>query len=226
MVKARLLLIDDDWVVYESLSAFLQMYGYELMHAQDGAEGLRYASESSPDLILLDILMPGMTGWEVCKRLRQESSVPIIILTAKSDEKDVLHGFQLGADDYVEKPFSFAILEARISAVLARSGKANANDNTLVSEELMINFERRRVTLEGEQIELTPTEYRLLEILAQHANRTVPVSKLIKEVWGSDYTAEDRYVKQFIWALRKKIEIDPNEPKHLVTHRGYGYRFE
>lgn len=226
MVKARILLIDDDWVVYESLSAFLQMYGYELMHAQDGSEGLQLAAESQPDLILLDILMPGMTGWEVCKKLRQESTVPIIILSAKNEEKDILHAFNLGVDDYVEKPFSFAVLEARISAVLSRSRKINLADSTLISEELMINFDRKRVTLEGEQVELTPTEYRLLEILAQHANHTIPVSRLINEVWGSDYTAEDRYVKQFIWALRKKIETDPNEPKHLVTHRGYGYRFE
>jgi len=226
MVKARILLIDPDKVVYDSLSKYLRASGYELLYAQNGSEGLLCAAESQPDLIILDVMLQGMDGWEVCQKLHQETTVPIMLLTAKNEELDILHGFQLGVDDYVVKPFSFAVLEARIAALLSRSRRTSPDGNSLTSSDITINFERKHVIVDGKQVELTPTEYRLLETLARHANRTIPVSRLLSEVWGSDYQAEDRYVKQFVWALRQKIEDDPNEPKHLITRRGFGYRFE
>jgi DNA-binding response OmpR family regulator len=184
------------------------------------------AFDEKPDLIILDVMMPGMDGWEVCEHLRKESDLPIIMLTAKGEELDKLRGFRLGVDDYVTKPFSFAELVARVGAVLGRAKGAPQSTHSMSSGELTINFDEHRVTVAGRIVELTPTEYRLLEILARHANRTVAVETLLAEVWGSQYVGEIEHVKHYIWAIRRKIEADPGDPKHLITERGYGYRFE
>jgi two-component system KDP operon response regulator KdpE len=201
------------------------------MTAPDGPSGLQVAAEARPALVVLDVMMPGMDGWEVCERLRGKDApagrldpIPIIMLTAKGEEIDKLRGFRLGVDDYVTKPFSFAELAARVGAVLAR---AQPTPNHIVtSGNLIIDFDQRRVTMAGHPVDLTPTEYHLLETLARHADRTVPVETLLVAVWGPGYAGEVEHVKHYIWALRKKIEADPGDPKHVLTERGFGYRFE
>lgn len=221
-----ILLIDDDHTLLELLSDHLQSMGYQVLIASDGPAGLRLATEARPDLVILDVMMPGMDGWEVCTRLRENSDIPIIMLTAKGEEFDKLRGFRLGIDDYVTKPFSFAELVARVGAVLTRLRQAPQTSQLISSGDLTIELAQRRVTIAGIRIELTPTEYRLLEILARYANRTVPVETLLQEVWGEEYAGEVEHVKHYVWALRKKIESDPGNPQHILTDRGYGYRFE
>jgi two-component system KDP operon response regulator KdpE len=184
------------------------------------------AFEEKPDLIVLDVMMPGMDGWEVCEQLRKKYDLPIIMLTAKGEETDKLRGFHLGVDDYVTKPFSFAELVARVGAVLVRAKLAPQSTHNISSGDLTIDFDDHRVTVVGRIVELTPTEYRLLEILARHANHTVTLESLLQEVWGPQYAGEIEHVKHYIWAIRRKIEADPGDPKHLITERGYGYRFE
>ena len=171
-------------------------------------------------------MMPGMDGWEVCQRLRDTSRAPIIMLTAKGNEIDKLRGFNLGVDDYVTKPFSFAELVARIRAVLARSSRVAQPGAQVVSGTLEIDLIQRRVSVSGKIVDLSPTEYRLLEALANHPGRTVPSEQLLDEVWGAEYTGELDHVKHYIWALRKKLEQDPGDPQHILTERGFGYRFE
>jgi two-component system KDP operon response regulator KdpE len=221
----KILLIDDDATLLDLLGEHLQGSGYSVIRAKDGPAGLNMASEMPPDLVVLDVMMPGMAGWEVCERLRSRSQVPIILLTAKGEEVDKLRGFRLGIDDFVTKPFSFAELTARIGAVLARGGSRPAG-RTLDSGDLRIDFDDRRVTMAGSVVDLTPTEYRLLEALARHPHRTVPAESLLEQVWGSTYAGELEHVKHYIWTLRKKIEVDPGDPRHVLTERGFGYRFE
>lgn len=222
----RILVIDDDPILLELLSGHLQMAGYSPLITTDGATGLQLAAETQPDLIILDVMMPAMDGWEVCARLRRKSNLPIIMLTAKGEELDKLRGFRLGVDDYVTKPFSFAELVARVGAVLARTQRVARLSHQVTSDELTVDFDQHRVSSAGQSIDLTPTEYRLLEILARAANRTVPNEQLLAEVWGPQYVGEIEHIKHYIWALRKKIEADPGDPKHILTERGYGYRFE
>lgn len=226
MTHQTILLIDDDKTLLELLSSHLETAGYHALVASDGPSGVRQAAQAQPDLVVLDVMMPGMDGWEVCRRLREDSSVSIIMLTAKGEEIDKLRGFRLGVDGYVTKPFSFAELTARVGAVLARAKYAPTSVHSVTSSDLTIDFVQRRVTVAGQAVSLTPTEYRLLEQLARNAHRTVPTEQLLADVWGSEYAGEVEHVKRYIWTLRKKIEADPGDPKHLITERGYGYRFE
>jgi two-component system KDP operon response regulator KdpE len=179
-----------------------------------------------PALIILDVMMPEMDGWEVCRQLRGQTSAPVIMLTAKGEEVDKLHGFHLGIDDYVTKPFSFAELVARVGAVLNRASGAPASTLRLESGDLVIDYDQRRVFISGQVIDLSTREYHLLEVLARHSQRPVATETLIQEVWGEEYAGEADHVKHYIWALRKKIETDPGDPKHILTEHGFGYRFE
>lgn len=226
MDKNKILLIDDDKTLLDLLSDHFISAGWEAIHASSGAIGLEMAEKETPDLIILDVMMPGMDGWRVCQLLRKKSKVPIIMLTAKDQEIDKLRGFRLGVDDYVTKPFSFAELAARAGAVLARVKSKQSISRIFTSGDLSLDMERRRLTIRGEIIELTPTEYRLLDILVRHAGRTVPSEKLLKDVWGTEYGNETEHVKHYIWSLRKKLEADPGNPQHILTERGFGYRFE
>jgi DNA-binding response OmpR family regulator len=226
MDRPTILLIDDDKTLVELLSDHLETAGYQAIVASDGPGGLRRADQTSPDLVVLDVMMPGMDGWEVCRRLREKSGVPIIMLTAKGEEIDKLRGFRLGVDDYVTKPFSLAELVARVGAVLARSTRVSTKSHSITSGDLTIDSDQRRVSVAGQAVELTPTEYRLLETLARHPNRTLSIEHLLNQVWGPEYAGEVEHVKHYIWSLRKKIEADPGDPKHLITERGFGYRFE
>ena len=226
MAQRTILLIDDDPTLLELLSDHLQTAGYGVRTAGDGVRGLHAAAESRPDLVVLDVMMPGMDGWEVCRQLRERSSVPIIMLTAKGEEFDKLRGFRLGIDDYVTKPFSFTELAARAGAVLARASNASSASHCVTSGDLVIDLDERRVTVAGCAVTLTPTEYRLLETLARHPHRTIPTETLLEQVWGAEYAGEAEHVKHYIWTLRKKIEADPGDPKHLIAERGFGYHLE
>lgn len=225
MAREMILIVDDDTTLLDLFGEHLQMSGYETLLAESGEQGLALAKTSELDLIVLDVMMPGMDGWEVCRRLRRHSDVPIVFLTAKDEELDKLRGFGLGVDDYVTKPFSFAELTARIGAVLARAQRITTRQG-INSDYLHIDLVQRRVTVAGAVVELTPTEYRLLEVLAQHAGRPVPTELLLQKVWGPAYGGENEHVKHYIWSLRKKIEADPGAPQHILTERGYGYRLE
>jgi len=226
MTSEKILLIDDDETLLTLLAEHIQMVGYSPLIAKSGQNGLELAIQENPDLIVLDVMMPGMDGWQVCEHLRETFSIPIIMLTAKSEEVDKLRGFHLGVDDYVTKPFSFAELVARVNAVLARSRHFADPGNQVKSAGMMVDFDQRRVTIDDQIVDLSPTEYRLLETLARHAQRTVPTEQILKDVWGPEYRGEIEHVKRYIWSLRKKVESDPGHPQHILTERGFGYRFE
>jgi len=226
MNNEKIVVIDDDTTLLELLSDHLTAAGYQAEIASDSVTGLQLAKQGDPSLVILDVMMPEMDGWEVCARLRQVSSVPIIMLTAKDEELDKLRGFHLGVDDYVTKPFSFAELVARVGAILARSAPENGANKRLASGSLVIDFENRRVTVSDKIVDLTPTEYRLLETLASAPGRAIATESLLKNVWGPEYAGELKHVKHYIWSLRKKIESDLGNPHHILTERGFGYRFE
>ncbi len=226
MTEPTILLIDDDATLLELLADHLRVVGYRPIVASNGEAGLRQAALTPPDLVVLDVMMPGMDGWEVCRRLREKTAVPIILLTAKDEELDKLRGFRLGVDDYVTKPFSFAELTARVGAVLARARHGALPQHKVTSGNVTVDLDTHLVTVNGRAIELTPTEYRLLMLLAENSPRTVPTEQLLLDVWGPEYAGEVKHVKHYIWALRQKIETDPGDPRHILTERGFGYRFE
>ena len=226
MLTRTILIIDDDSTLRELLTDYLKQAGYRVVAAGDGQRGLNLALSEHPDLVILDLMMPGMDGWEVCRSLRYESAIPIIMLTAKSEELDKLRGFRLGVDDFVTKPFSFAEIVARVGAVIARANQHSSPSHYVRSDDLVIDFDQHRVTATGQVIDLTPTEYRLLEALARQSHRTISSEQLLLDIWGPTYTGDTEQIKHFIWTLRKKIEKDPGDPKHLITERGFGYRFE
>ena len=221
----KVLLVDDDATLRHLFGEFLRSSAYQVVDASGGQEALRLAFSEHPDIVILDVMMPGMDGWETCARLRELSDMPIILLTAKSTETDKLRGFRLGADDYVTKPFSFAEITARIQAVLARSRAAHRADSRVFTlGELVIDASRRTVERCGEPIALTPTEFRLLECLAQKEGQAVSEATLAQEAWGEYRQQDAGAVRRYIWLVRQKIEPDPAHPKHILTVRGFGYR--
>ena len=211
------------------LKAQLERKNHRVVVASSGREGLQKAYQARPDLIILDIMMPGMDGWEVCHRLRELSDVPIIMLTARNMKGDVVKGLESGADDYMTKPFSATELEARIQAVLRRSGNANGYGKSRSSfysnGYLTIDFDRRIVKVRGESVDLTPTEFKLLSCLVRNEGRVLPHRYLLTEVWGPEYADEVDYVKLYIRYLRLKIEENPSDPIYIQTESGVGYRF-
>ena len=221
----NLLIIDDDKGLDELLSEYLGGQGYSVRAAENGKLGLRAMYERQPDIILLDVTMPDKDGWETLRRIREISNVPVIMLTARSDETDILHGFSLGADDYVTKPFSFAQLSARMHAVLSRSGPENATEAKLSSDGLEVDMRLKRAWRDGQPLALTPTEFKLLVTLMHHAGDVISPKDLVKDVWGAQYASEIGHVRRYIWHLRQKIEPDPENPRYIHNDRGFGYRF-
>ena len=228
-MKQTILVIDDDQDLTVMLRAQLERRNYRVVVASNGREGLQKAYQARPDLIILDIMMPEMDGWEVCQRLRELSNVPIIMLTARNIKGDIVKGLESGADDYLTKPFSAVELEARIQAVLRRSestdGKNKSRSSFYSNGYLTIDFDRRNVKVRGEMIELTPTEFKLLSCLVRNEGRVLPHRYLLTEVWGPEYADEVDYVKLYVRYLRLKIEEDPSEPVYIQTEWGVGYRF-
>lgn len=211
---------------YKLVEAGLRAEGYSVIFASDGLEAVRKAAAEDPDLIILDILLRGdLDGYEVCKRIRAFADVPVIMLTAKTQEADKLRGFQVGADDYLTKPFSSQELLARVKAVLrrAREGSDSHGSSLLKCGDLEIDFKRASVTVKGTRVDLTPTEYRVICELARHPNQVVPRDDLLVRVWGPEYRGELEYVRAYIWHLRRKLEENPSKPKYIVSRPGLGY---
>jgi DNA-binding response OmpR family regulator len=220
----KILLVDDDQTLLQLLSEYLRGESFEVITALSGSTGLHLAYEHRPDLVLLDVMLPGMDGWEVCARLREMSKVPIIMLTAKTTEADKLRGFRLGVDDYVTKPFSFAELVARILAVLARANVTGPESVSISYGSVTLNTEIYQAYFNGNALELTPTEYRLLEALVRRKGKVATEQELIQEVWGQYRSEDTALVRRYILMLRKKLEADPSNPESILTVRGFGYR--
>ena len=224
------LIVEDDPNIVDILRFNFEKEGYSVDVATDGAAGLEKALEISPDLILLDVMLPKMDGFEVCRRVRKKSSVPIIMLTAREEEVDKVLGLEFGADDYITKPFSIRELTARVKANLRRSSTdapAHTRDstNTIVSGELVINIERYEVEKRGKVIDITVREFELLKFLAQQPEKIFSRETLLEKVWGYEYYGDVRTVDVTVRRLREKIEDDPGMPRYIVTKRGVGYYF-
>jgi two-component system, OmpR family, KDP operon response regulator KdpE len=225
-MNLKLLVVDDSQDTTLVLKRVLAQEGYTVEVAHSGAEGLRLAFDFRPDLVLLDVMMPGMDGWTMLKRLREFTDVPVIMLTAVGGEESLIHGLDSGADDYLTKPFSMHELTARIRAVLRRSSlEARNEDRTLRFDngQLVIDPPSQQVTVRGELVDLTPTEYRLLLCLAYNAGRVLNPDQILDSVWGPGYEDSVSSVKLYVWYLRRKIESDPGNPRYVLTKRGGGY---
>ncbi|MFC1962320.1 response regulator transcription factor [Chloroflexota bacterium] len=225
MEKTHILVVDDDPAILRLLCTNLKARGYRVTTAVDGEESLRVAEADFIDLIILDLMMPKIDGTEVCRRIREWSNVPIIILSARGDEMDKVKCLELGVDDYLTKPFGIAELMARIKTAL-RHGKANRAEPTPSNFNyggLEINFALRRVTVGDQEVALTPTEYSVLQHLAVNQNRVLTHTMLLQNIWGPEYSSEKEYLRVFIGRLRKKIEPDPKKPRYIQTMPGVGY---
>ncbi len=222
-----ILVVDDEQRMINFMRMNLEVEGCRVMMATNGREALDKIREELPDVVLLDIMMPGMDGFETLKRLRQFSQVPVLFLTAKDDEEDRIRGLELGADDYIGKPFSHRELVSRIRAVLRRHYAAPPTPQTTVrvDDRLTIDFARREVLVNGERVNLRPTEYRLLYHLVQNAGYVMTHEQLLTKVWGPEYRDESHYLRLYVTYLRQKIEEDPANPHYILTERGVGYRF-
>lgn len=225
--QGTILIIDDDKTLLRLVGEAMTKAGHQVILTSNGIDGLQELYARQPDLVMLDVMMPRMDGWETLTRIRQISRVPVIMLTAKDAEQDKVRGFNLGVDDYVTKPFSFAELTARAGAVLrrARTTTSTVKNKRYSSGDLVLDVDAHRVTKNGKLVELTPTEFRLLETLAEHAGRVLTHEQLLEKVWGYDAGEDTGYIKRYIWYLRQKLEDDPTNPQHILTERGFGYSF-
>ncbi|MBI4320571.1 MAG: response regulator transcription factor [Chloroflexi bacterium] len=225
MRLATVLVVDDEPRYVRLISYNLESSGYTVAAAKTGEEALQAVAQGDVELVLLDIRLPGMDGYEVCERLREFSTVPVIMLTAKGENCDKVKGLRLGADDYVTKPFSAEELLARVEAVLRRSRfseHASPRPNLSVGD-LYIDFAQRLVTVRGREVRLSPTEYRLLHCLAANAGRVVVQEEILEKVWGPEYRGPFEGLRVYVRRLRQKIEADPDDPKHILTRPGIGY---
>jgi two-component system KDP operon response regulator KdpE len=225
--KYRILVVDDERRMVGFIRLNLEQDGFEVIEAYNGTEALERLRDSLPDLILLDVMMPDIDGFEVLRMIREISQVPVIMLTAKGEEDDKVKGLELGADDYVTKPFSPRELVSRVKAVLRRGSTFEEDEEGVIEidDRLKIDFGRREVWVDEELVKLRPTEYRLLYHLVQNAGWVLTHDQILTKVWGYEYRDEPHYVRLYINYLRKKIEEDPSDPQYILTERGVGYRF-
>jgi len=227
-IKKKILIIDDEDDIRLFVGTRLQRAGYETLEASDGLEGLRRFYSDRPDLIVLDIAMPQMDGWQVLERIREVSSVPVLMLTAAAQERDKIRGLTGGADDYVTKPFSGDEFLARVAAMLRRAAgtQESADGNIYRDTEISIDFPRHEVMVRGQQVDLSPTEFRLLSVLTKNAGQVLSQDQLLDHVWGQDYAESLDVVRLYVGYLRRKIEIEPAKPELVETVRGFGYRYK
>ena len=225
--RRKILVVDDEERMVHFIRLNLEHDGFLVIDAFNGKEALRQLRGESPDLILLDVMMPGLDGFEVLQMIREVSKIPVLMLTAKGEEDDRIRGLELGADDYITKPFSPREMVSRVKAVLRRTESSSGSMHGVieVDSRLKMDFDRREIWLEGKIVKLRPTEYRLLYHLVQNAGWVVTHDQILTQVWGYEYRDEPHYVRLFINYLRKKLEEDPSSPKYILTERGVGYRF-
>jgi DNA-binding response OmpR family regulator len=226
-VTNKILVVDDEPRMVQLISMNLKLEGFEVISAQDGFQSLEKVTKEMPDLVLLDIMMPDMDGFETLKQIREISNVPVIFLSVKGEEGDRVHGLDLGADDYITKPFSPRELVSRIKAVLRRVEPENSvkKNSIKIDDDLTVDFEQRRVFVRGKEVRLRATEFRLLYQLVTNAGKLMSHETLLSRVWGPEYLDEDQYVRLYITYLRQKIEKDPKNPHYILSERGLGYRF-
>jgi len=228
MVFNTVLVVDDEKPLRQFVRRNLEVRGYKVVTAANGLQALAIFNTQNVDLVILDVMMPRMDGLETTRRIRQHSMVPIIILTALGEERDKVRAFELGADDYLTKPFGVGELLARVKAVLRRTRwtEPPTREGRLIKGDIIVDLERHEVTLKGEKVKLTPTEFDLLVYLMEHAGKVLPHRAILKNVWGPEYGEETEYLRVYIGHLRQKLEQDPSYPQYLLTERGIGYRFE
>lgn len=229
MENKKVLVVDDDPALLPLIEYTFAREGYEVYTAADGKEALRQFFAHRPELVILDIMMPRMDGWETCRRIREVSDVPIVMLTARGQDEDIIRGLEYGADDYLTKPFSIKVLLAHARAVLRRAALPPAEHGeptTYADDHLSVDLKERRVTVRGEVVKLTPTEYRLLAYLVQNAGQVLTFRQILQNVWGWEYQDDLDYVRVYVWHLRQKLEDDSKHPKYIQTEIGVGYRFE
>lgn len=220
----RILIVDDEPQILRFLSTSLAAHGYSVIEASSGEEGLIRSERDKPDLIVLDLGLPDVDGTEVLQRIRSRSAVPVIILSARERETDKVGALDLGADDYVTKPFGVGELMARVRSTLRRRSVEQDDTDVYECDGLSVDLERRRVTVNDEEVKLTPKEYEILTMLVQHAGRVVTHQFLLREIWGPTYTGETHYLRVYVGQLRQKIEKDPAQPHYILTEPGVGYR--
>jgi len=223
----RILVVDDEERMVRFIRLNLEHDGFQVIEAFNGTQAINKVRSNLPDLVLLDVMLPDLDGFEVLKIIREVNSTPVIMLTAKGEEDDRVRGLELGADDYITKPFSPRELVSRVRAVLRRTESTGSSIHGLiqVDDRLKLDFDRHEVWVEGQLVKLRPTEYRLLYHLVQNAGWVISHDQLLTKVWGYEYRDEPHYVRLYINYLRKKLEEDPANPKYILTERGIGYRF-
>ena len=224
----RILVVDDEKIIVKGIKFNLENEGYEVECAYDGAQAIEIVRNVKIDLVILDLMMPKMDGLEACTRIREFSSVPIIMLTAKGEDTDKILGFEYGADDYLTKPFNILELKSRIRAILRRSGVGGARDRSsrLIADNLILDTEQREAYLDGEAVSLTAKEFDLAELLMRNEGKVYSRENLLNVVWGYDYTGDIRTVDVHVRRLREKLEENPAEPRHIMTKWGVGYYFK
>ncbi len=225
MNKPLILVVDDEPQILRVMRASLPVRGYQVITASSGEEALDQVGKQVPDLIILDLVMPGLTGLDVCRRIREFSAVPIIVLSAKGSESDKVAALDLGADDYITKPFSMDELLARVRAVLRRLAAGEADTRLLTVGDVTIDVDERRVVVAEKEIKLTPKEFEVLKYLVSNAGKVVTHRALLQAVWGWESTDQTEYLRVFINQLRRKIETDASHPRYLLTEPWVGYRF-
>ena len=222
----RILVVDDEPRMIGFIRMNLELEDHQVVEAHSGLQALESIRTQLPDLALLDVMMPELDGFETLRMLREFSDIPVIMLTAKGEENDKVYGLELGADDYITKPFGPRELSSRIKAIFRRLEKPGVDEAILqIDERLSFDFNQRQVVVNGAAIKLRPTEYRLLYHLIKNAGWTVPHDQLLQKVWGYEYRDEAHYVRLYVNYLREKIEEDPSHPRYIITERGVGYRF-
>lgn len=224
-MNKSILLVDDELAILRAIRASLSANGYEVRTAKNGQDALDEIRKEPPDLVILDLVMPDITGLEVCRRVREFSKVPIIILSAKGDDQDKVIALDLGADDYVTKPFNLDVLLARIRAVLRRTNTSETEENILKINDVVVDIESRRVTVAGKEIKLTPKEFEVLRYLILRAGKIVTHRALLQSIWGWEFVDQIEYLRVFVNQLRKKLEPDPHHPRYILTEPWVGYRF-
>lgn len=225
--KQRILVVDDEERIVRMIRLNLEHDGFTVIEANNGMQAINQIREKLPNLVILDVMMPGIDGYETLSLIRETSQVPVIMLTAKSEEEDRIYGLELGADDYITKPFSPRELVSRIKAVLRRTENRSPDEEDVirVDDRLTLDFGKREIWLDGELVKLRPTEYRLLYHLVKNAGWVMTYDQILAKVWGYEYRDETHYVRLYVNYLRQKLEKDPANPKYILTERGVGYRF-